>query len=272
MATRFLTRNYADTSSFTTSNYTFPSNAMFDELPIENVTKLSKSLVARSRDATPLTIYGSLVDVQTINSLVICGHNFSIGTSVAMDLYADDSFTPANWLYGESFTIDQYSEGQDIYDGISYLPFWFTDIGIKAFKITIFNSATYPTNYFQIYRLCVGNAITTRVGAALNNSITYADKSLQYRTESGTLRTDNLKAHKRIEFDLTNLVESERPDLVRTLADVGKQKEFFISVFDSTCNSTKDYDYRGLVKLIRVPRYVEYANNIYSSKILVEEV
>ena len=272
MSTKLVTRNYIDTTTLTANTSVNPNNdAMLDTLPLDNVKLVSKSLVARSKNADTLSITGVLLEAKNVDSFIICGYNFTEGTQYQLALYGDSDQQFLLWSTGLQ-TITASNAGEDIYYGISYLPVYFTEMAVYSFKLTLINSTTNPLDYFQIYRLCFGNSESTSVGAALNHRLTYNDKSLQYRTESGTLRTDTIKKNKQIEFNLNNILESERADLVRTLANVGKQDEFFISTFDSSCDSDKDKAYRGLVKLIRVPRYTEYAYGIYNTKILVEEV
>jgi predicted DNA-binding WGR domain protein len=273
MATKLLTRNYINNAALFANSVTHTDNdAMHNTLPIDNVKLLSKSLVARSKDATTLSITGQLAQAELVDSFIICGHNLTVGCQYQLSLYSD--FAQANqvWSTGGYVAITSDTIGADIYYDISYLPIYFDEVNAASFKLVLVNSTSDPLNYFQIYRLCFGNSVAPSIGAALQHKLTYNDQSKQYRTESGTLRTDIIKKNKQIEFNLNNIVESERAELLRTLARVGKQEEFFISTFASSCDSDKDKEYRGLVKIKRVPRYTEYANGIYNTKVVVEEV
>ena len=48
--------------------------------------------------------------------------------------------------------------------------------------------------------------------------------------------------------------------------------DFFISLFPNSCNKTRELDYSGIVKLTKIPKYTEYAQNYYSAKYIVEEI
>jgi hypothetical protein len=270
MATRFLTNNYIDICAFSDNSDFNTVTTWHTELPLDNVKKLSKSYVARSVDSNAKSIYGLFSEEISLNCFIICGHNFLEGVTCNLSLYSDRFTTLVKSI---NITIDSSYQYDSSSLSMTNLPIWITPTqnNIFSFKLTLTKNSA-PINYFQIYRMFAGEYNQFSVGAALGNSRYFKDTTEQYRTDAGTLRSDYTVPSKIIEFDISAIKESERSDLSRALAYVGKRKEFFISTFAESCNTKKDIDFSGVVKLTKVPKYIEFANNIYNSKIQVEEV
>ena len=263
MATRFLLKDYIQSASLSTNP------EVYENLPVSNVKKLSKSLVMRSKNNTSLEISGRLAGSKATNAFIIAGHNFTEGTLLQFYLYSDILYTTL--VYTDSITIT--SSTSSINGDLMCIPFWYPiEENTAAFKLQITNSYAYPLNYFQIYRLMIGEYIESNVGASLNNIYSFTDNSKQYRTDGGSLRTDKLSKSKTISFNLANISEIERHNLQTSLAYVGKRKEFYITVFNNSCNEELETDYSGIVKLLSIPKYSEYAPDFYSGSISVEEV
>ena len=273
MATRFLTNNVIDNATL----FAYPSE--YSGLPVSNVKKLSKSLVARLQSTPPSSfseVQGTLAgQANTINCFIICGHNFKSSTILNIKLYSDYSYTSGSLLWSSGpFTVPSI-RATDTYNVNINIPIWLPESieNVAAFSFTMQDDTL---NYFQIYRLFAGEYFDSSIGASLNNTWYYNDNSKQYRTDFGSLRTDIVTPSKLIDFDLGTINDLERSSLARSLASVGMYKEFFISVFKNSCDETikplKELDYSGVVKLISVPKYTEFANKYYNTKIVVEEV
>lgn len=265
MSTRFVIINQIDTSVL----WTIPDT--LSTLPIDNVKKLSKSLVSRSVYNTPYSIYGIFSQTTIVNSFIICGHNFTEGTIIILELFSDISFDISSRVYLYGGVIQAYNS--TITGDMVNFPIWLdSPVSVSSFKLSIYNSYLYPMDYFQIYRLFCGEYLQSTIGAALQNVWYIKDNSEQYRTEAGSLRTEILTTSKVIEFNLNNIREIERSKIIRELAMVGKRKEFYISIFKNSCQSEKEVDYSGVVKLTKIPKFTEIANDIYTNNITVEEV
>ena len=118
----------------------------------------------------------------------------------------------------------------------------------------------------------MGEAIDMSIGVSFGHNLYWSENSNQYRTEAGTLRTDIYIPNKIIEFSLGTIYERERSNIQRTLSSIGKRKEFFISLFPQDCIPSRELDYSGIVKMTKVPKYPEFAPNLYSAKYIVEEI
>jgi hypothetical protein len=271
MATRWVTINYIDEAALFTNLEDRVDDNTYPQLSVNNLKRLSKSLVTRSLSSSSFNIYGVLTQPETVNCFIICGHNFTEGTDISLQFYYDNSLDIDSRIYNYSTQITSANAEQS---GImTNLAIWLdTPISIASFNLSMSVSITNPTNYFQIYKLFCGNYFQSRVSASLGNIWYYKDGSNQYRTDAGSLRTDIVASPKSFEFSLNTITEIERSQLQRELAKVGMRKEFYISAFKNSCESDKEVDYSGVVKLTRIPSYSEIIDNIYSGSLAVEEV
>ena len=268
---KFLLDNAVDTATLSS----IPVSAMHATLPLANLKESSRSLVARSIDRSAgdtITIKGILTGSITADSFVIGNHNFNTGTGYRLDLYSDASFVTNIYTNSSAVSADFAAMPSDTFK--YNIPIWFDQVysGVQAFKLTLTNPAAEPMNYFQIGRLFLGNSLSTAIGASFGHSLYWNENTTQYRTEAGTLRSDIITPNKVIEFSLNTISESERSSVQRALANTGKRKDFFISLFSTSCDPNIQIDYSGIVKMTKVPRYAEFAPSFYSAKYTVEEI
>lgn len=244
---------------------------MLTELPINNVKKISKSRVARCT-SNSVNILGKLINISSISGFIIGRHNFLEGTQYQLTLYSDYEWT--NVIYNtELLTVSNEEAAIDTGDFQYNLSIWFDLIpSVSSFKLSIANSQSNPMDYLQIGRLFIGKYLETSVGISLGHNLYWKENTIQYRTESGSLRSDIYTPSKVIEFSLDGIMESERANLQRSFAEIGRRDDFFISLFPDNCNTLREQNYSGIVKLTKIPRYSEFAPNIYKAKYVVEEV
>jgi hypothetical protein len=248
---------------------TYTSGTIVSELPLDNLKHISKSRVTRSSSAGSLVIEGTLIEAAAMSGFIIGQHNFVEGTSYQLELFSASS-TPV--AYDES-GVHLVTADQAVGDlnNLQYnLALWFTTVyNIGSFKLTIIDNTL---SYFQLGRLLAGDAIEPKIGVSFGHKVYWKENTKQYRTEAGTLRSDILAANKVIEFSLNTTYESERANIQRSLAGIGKRKEFFISLFPADCEITKEITYSGIVKMTKIPKYPEFAPDFYSAKYIVEEI
>jgi len=252
---RFLTNNIIDTAILSTDSTML--------LPLDNVKVLSKSAVSRFNSQS-IIVEGSFLGIQNVNCFIIIGHNIGINSNIIITLY--NTFYPIVGAEIYEYSNISVQEHQVGTRWLNYIPIWFDNTyRALSFSITIDN---YTSSYIQIYRLFSGEYFETEVNISKNNSIYRKKNTKQYRTEAGTLRSDNIVDSRIIDFEFPTMREEDRKVIQKELAKVGMRKEFYLDIYpESTRN-----DYRGLVKLTKVPQFSEYLSNIYRSTYSVEEV
>ena len=255
-----------------------PSISLLPELPLDNVKKVSKARVARTNTSTStLVITGSLAFESDISAFIIGQHNFAANTTYNLELYnsPDLSGSPISYVGEGTKSISIEEAAIDIAKVQYNKAIWINDTNgnsiesVGSFRLTLTKSSM---DYFQIGRLFIGDAIELKVGASYGHKIHWKENSKQYRTEAGTLRTDVYNPSKIIEFSLNTIYESERSNIQRSLSYVGKQREFYISLFPEDCSKVKELDYSGIVKMTKIPKYTEFAPDFYNAKYIVEEI
>ena len=265
---KLLINNLLDT---TTLSYT--TGTIEDELPLDNLKKVSRSRVMRSTTEGTLVIEGVLAGAKLITGFIIGGHNFLVDVTYELKLYnsSDLSGTPVTYTESGIHTIVTEQAATDL-DNFQYnIPIWIDNTSsIGSFSLTLFSNI--GLSYFQMNRIFIGEVVETNVGASIGHNIYWKEATKQYRTEAGTLRSDNITPRKVIEFNLNAIYEQERSNLQRSLASIGMRDEFYFSLFPGDCFSDKESNYSGIMKLTKVPRYTEFANNFYNAKFVVEEV
>lgn len=126
--------------------------------------------------------------------------------------------------------------------------------------------------YYEIGRIYLGIFEEPSYTISPNHTISWVEKTQQYRPSSGTLRSDYTTTNRQFEFSLNTIPEADRIDLHKKLIEKGKRKDFYISMFYDDALWDKDIDYSGLVKFTKEPKYIEYINGYYKAKFTMEEV
>lgn len=276
---RFLTNNYIDdaylTCTLASDTYNpitgFSTIQDISTLPVSNIKYISKARVLRTIDNTSSSINGILESELPITCFILNGHNLTDGTTIDINLYSDPFFTTLSNTLQHIVTTKECACNNTLTQ--TNLAIWTTPYNsIRSFRIYFTNTGSPSVDYFQLSKLFIGNYIETQVGVSKGYSLQWEDDTKQYRTEAGTLASDYIAPRKVFEFSLDTIVESERANLQRSLGKVGMQKEFFVSMFPEITSEQREIDYRGVVKLTKVPIYKEYANNIYNARYVLEEV
>jgi len=143
--------------------------------------------------------------------------------------------------------------------------------GIKGFRLDIYLAGG-NTSYFEIGRIIIGKYIQPTYNIGYGHSLTWEENTKQYRTEAGSLRSDISIPFRKFEFNLGTITETDRVLLQHELRNVGLRKDIFISLFPEDDSLDKKTDYSGIVKMTKVPRFTEFAQNYYKAKYIMEEV
>ena len=126
--------------------------------------------------------------------------------------------------------------------------------------------------YFEIGRLYIGEYLEPTYNISLGHGLSPKEDTSQYRSSSGTLRSDFATTNRSFEFSLKTIPEADREVLHNKLISKGKKDDFYISIFPEHKSFDKEIDYSGLVKFTKIPQYTEFINNYYKSDYMVEEI
>lgn len=285
---RIIARNWADSANLT-ANPVLPAAT-----PINNLKSSSRSKLIRSAGYTApgdtQEILGNLLPAQTISAIVLGRHNLATGTEVTLTLYSDlDQVTPIGSPIVSALTVDEAGGeilpwGGFIYGSISwgldklaeeYTPkanwvYWYdTPItNVQSFKIAVSLTA----REIEIGRLFIGEYIEPTYNLSFGHQLSWIEKTKQYRTDGGSLRSDISIPTRKLQFDIGTMSEEDRAKIQRNMRYVGLRKDLYISLFPEDNEITKQKDYSGIMKLTKIPSMQEYVHNYYKSKYVMEEV
>ena len=300
---RMVIDNYVDNSVLTATPAFKPN------LPVSNLKTPARAKICRSTDTSSQEISGIFSELKTVSSVILGRHNIAIGAKVTIELFSDVSLSSS--LYNTTITINSSNAGTDlwpwgdfIYGSVAWgadkqveafspkanLVHWITTpiVNVQGFKITVLPTGSTgkglsllnkgftfwdaDTDTFEFGRLIIGEYIEPTYNTSYGHNMSWEESTKQFRTDAGTLRSDISLPNRRIEFDIGTMTEADRTNIQAALRTVGLRKDFYISLFPEDSDVDKQIDYSGIVKLVKVPKYTEYANNYYKSKYVLEEV
>jgi len=186
--------------------------------------------------------------------------------AIGSSLWEWGSFLWGVEAWGADKSLEEFTPPANIVEWIEV-----PQTGIRGFKIDLFKAGSAAT-YYEIGRLIIGNFIHPTYNIGYGHSLTWEETTKQYRTDAGSLRSDISIPYRKFEFSLGTITETDRVLLQHEFRNVGLRKDLFVSLFPSDTSLDKKTDYSGIVKLTKIPKFTEFAENYYKSKYIMEEV
>ena len=186
--------------------------------------------------------------------------------TVGSSLWEWGSFLWGAEAWGSDRVSEEFSPPSNI---VEWIPTVQTQI--RGFKLELFVAGG-NISYFEIGRIMIGKYIQPTYNIGYGHSLTWQESTKQYRTEAGSLRSDVSIPYRKFEFNLGTITESDRVLLQHELRNVGLRKDFFVSLFPEDASNDKKLDYSGIVKMTKLPKFTEFAQNYYKAKYIMEEV
>jgi hypothetical protein len=270
-------------------------------LPVTNLQKISKSQLARTSTNTNTQIRGKFNGAKNISAFILGRHNLPINTRYRFRLYNNSTFTEPT-LY-DSLDTQEYkitdiqkgskliAWGDFIWGDVIWaadeavtsefappanLEFWFNpaENGALSYKLDLYKGWFEPAivTQFEIGRLFIGDYIEPTYNFSYGHGMQWQENTKQYRTESGTLRSDTAVPYREFSFELKTITESDRVLLQHQFRDVGLRKDFYMSMFSTDTHLEKQKDYSAIVKITKVPKFTEFITEYYNSKYTMEEI
>lgn len=297
---RFILDNYVDLSILSAS----PS--LVASLGEYNLKLPQRSKVARTTSNASQLITTQFAAPRTVSAIVLGRHNFVSGMTLRFKLYdstptllhdsgnltisgSAGTGTP-EWTWGCLIPgcTTEFKWGTVPWGGetsetnfepsLNYV-YWIdennpVDIlpidNVIKVEITILGGTSLA--YYEVGRLIVGNFIEPTYNFSYGHGLTWDESTRQFRTESGSLRSDASLPYRRFEFDIGTISEADRETLQDGFRDVGMRKDFFMSAFPCDTAAAKLEDFSFIGKLTKIPTFTEFVHNYYKSKYTIEEV
>jgi len=186
--------------------------------------------------------------------------------SVGSTLWEWGAFLWGSEGWGSDQIVAEYTPPANI---VEWIPI--VQTGIRGFKLELLTAGG-SVAYFEVGRLIIGKYIQPTYNIGYGHSLTWEESTKQYRTDSGSLRSDNSIPYRKFEFNIGTITEADRIVLQHELRNAGLRRDLFISLFPEDVSLEKKTDYSGIVKMTKVPKFTEFAQNYYKSKYIMEEV
>ena len=265
--------NIASNITYAIVNVIYNGGATRTEITVE------ESVTGHNFDGNLLPIYTTIPVVTNIistpnfdgiilpNFLIWDSGILSITTeTLGSNLWEWGSFLWGLEAWGSDRVKEQFTPPSNISEWITN-----TQTNCRGFKIELFSAGS-ATSYFEIGRLFIGKYIQPTYNIGYGHSLSWEETTKQYRTESGSLRSDISVPYRKFDFNLGTITEADRILLQHELRNVGLRKDLFVSLFPEDASRDKKIDYSGIVKMTKIPRFTEFAQNYYKSKYTMEEV
>ena len=274
---RIIFNNLADNASMS-----FSSGSV-STLPISNLTNVMRSRVARTTSKDNVDILGSWPNNQHINSLVLYRHTLSKSATIRLQLYDSENQT-GNIIY-DSATISaipslnlgeiQFGIGdlvQSVFDNwpLAFSAHYFPIVIARSFRITISDPSN-QNSYIDIQRLFLGRYIEPSVNFSYGHSHLWKDESTQIRTDGGSLYTETGTQYREFKMQLNWLSESDRPLFFEAIRDIGKRKDFFVSLYPES-GGQKERDFSIAAKFKNSQTITNSFHQNYKLPLVIEEV
>jgi len=277
---RIIVNNIADKGIWETPDPILASNT-----DIENLKSISRSRVIRTNVTGIQTLKLRMGTASAVSGIVLGRHTLPSGTKIKIYLYDNLVWAGPEIYYSEELTITQEDAGntqiawdaflgntqsisdmsQEFKAACNWVHWVSTGTINNVLSIKIEIDLT-GLNNIEIGRLIIGEYIEPKIGASFNHLLSWEEDTKQYRTEGSTLRSDISNPLRKLIFSLDAIQASDREALIDGFSLVGKEKDFYISMFNTVAN------YSGIMKLTKSPIMTEFGPSIYKSKYEMTEV
>lgn len=260
---RFIFDNYVDSSTLSASP------AMVATLPSSNLASPFRSKVARSTSTGYQQITCTFSTTGLSVSGIILGRvNFKTNVTYRIKLYGGAGLLHDSGNLTTANITNYGTTGNETATNIAY---WIETPVSSVAYVTIDISGGSGMSYYEIGRLIIGEYIEPTYNLSYNHELSWEENTKQYRTISGSLRSDVALPYRQFSFDIGTIKEEDRELLQDGMKLVGLRKDFFFSIFpnDTTIKKLEDYAFIG--KLVRIPSYGEIQHNYYKTKCIIEE-
>lgn len=220
--------------------------------------------IFRSADANSATMEVTLAGNPTVSDVYVFRTNMqtvgTIKTTITNDAAGYDSGDISPLISG---TTEFQPDHNTIHKA-------FTPVTNCTVVRVVLRDATNPDGYLQSSRFMCGVPFVPSVNAEYGSGWQWNDISKQTRTMGGSLRSDNQAMYRSLDITLPLLNESEMLTLMEAARNLGKTKDFAISLFPGL-GGELERDHIAQVKFSSLPKVTAYSYGQYKATMSVEE-
>lgn len=178
------------------------------------------------------------------------------------------SFGILNWGTTQ-LGVNTYAYGGGTY-GRCWVPLH--SIGaVQNLRIDIVDT-TNPQGYIECSRIVCGAYWSPVYNAGYGMSVTYADNSVNERSDAGDYITTIGTRHKVIPVDMSNMLATDRTKFISLIRGNGKSKPIFLSIFPNDVDTEKEQTYQIYGKMSQISAIAFSNPLLYTSQLDIEEI
>ncbi|AIY65203.1 hypothetical protein [Pseudoalteromonas piratica] len=251
-------------------------------LPLKNMQKYGNSDIFRSTDSSEIQIVGEFADLVLISALVLWRTNFSDAGLMRLELFNDvNQLGKRVYDSGEIGVIQQVTVRdwdwriQPIVSSViknlqtRFSQLWFEGVFAKSYRITIKDPLNID-NQLDIARIYMGRHFSPAVNFAYGSTFTINSNGEQFRTDGGSLHSQQAPTFRENSFSLNWLNDADVPFLSSAMRDVTTHKDWFISLYPGL-NNQKEFDNAYACKFTTIEPLKGVAYNLYTQDFNIGE-
>ncbi|EHR42741.1 hypothetical protein [Alishewanella jeotgali] len=251
-------------------------------LPPTNLQIYNNSKVFRSLSPEHTVLAGNFNDVELISACILWRHNLTNAAKIKLELFglpnqqgtliydsgeidAVAQITFADWDWRTQPVISGVLDEWDI----RFSQLWLEPQFSRSYRLTI----TDPLNsngHIDITRIYMGRHITPKVNFKYGNSWGLGSNEMQFRTDDGSLFSQNAPRWRQLNFTVANIPEGDRAGLLGAIRNVGKTKDFFISLYPEV-GGQKEAESSFAGKFTTIPSLTANFYDNYTMPFSIEE-
>lgn len=243
---RIIESSLSDSATLSDGNSNISSS-----MPVANLQNSLREYYTRTTNLSDMIINVDFAADQVVSAVHLGRCNLSSAATWRIQCY-DAASQSGNIVYDSAaidfivpLTFGELDWGVDAFGAAAmedwaqrFATHWFSAVAVRSMKITISDSAN-ADGYLQAGRLFIGRYFSPSTNCDWGASLLWHDRSEQYRTAGGSLRTENRDSYRELSFNLSWLDDGEATRLLNMQKTNGKRGDYFISFYPSGSGQRK---------------------------------
>ncbi len=259
------------------------SPAVAASMPVTNLLNMVRYRVMRTTGLADQQIKGTLASPALFSMMWLILCNLTGLATIRVQIYTDAAWTTLAYDSGvvAALQMRPLSElvwgvdplGMTYYSGFAKANagMYFTPVGGQSFTITI-SDPNNPAGFMEVSRLLMGGHFEFAYNPKYGMKFGWDENTNQQRSDGGSLRSVARANFRKLSIDFSLLPDSDRHVLSDLYRNVGKIKDFLVSVYPGS-GGAYERDYTMQAKMVgSLPDIVSDVPLRNSSSLTIQEV
>jgi len=246
---------------------------------VTNLLENNKSTVWRSTSLSSQTITATWSAAQAISGIGFAFTNLIEGSTIRIRLYTQTTdpapvydSTATSLLFAYEFPAGLSTLGllSFAFGGGTYFSAFFDEYNVKKMVIDL-DSAGNADGYMEVAKIMTGRKWAPTYNAEYGAQVTPVDLSQVSRTIGGDQKVDVRTMHKKMDFNLRYMPQSDKTALSTIVRKIGMRQPVFVSMYP---NETDEVFQAGNIfgRFESLSPFAHSLTNVYDTSITIEEI